>query len=237
MTDTPALDQRSRDLIDELLWLARHAQQRIELENLGDYWYVLGQRNTYARAAALIAAPHLGEDSAVIGERIVDALTSSAANSGTGGPAQLRAAALGTTDPAAARASSRLEWMGRKAFDARYGDIPGLDRDFGMRWGHARNQRLSLRRDPDASRDPVGMLYAYDPTWDEYAIIQRRVPESTVGAVFLEALKRDEHLPVEDFARLLEAHRDIRTRVVPASLTAPATVSPAASPACRVLEP
>ena len=76
--------------------------------------------------------------------------------------------------------------MGRKAFDARYGDIPGLDRDFGMRWGRARNQRLSLRRDPDASRDPVGMLYAYDPTWDEYALIQRRVPESTVGAVFLE---------------------------------------------------
>ena len=82
MTDTPALDQRSADLIDELLWLARHAQQRIELENLGDDWYVLGQRNTYARAAALVAAPHLGEDSAVIGERIVDALTSSAATSG-----------------------------------------------------------------------------------------------------------------------------------------------------------
>ena len=124
MTDTPALDQRSAALIDELLWLARHAQQRIELENLGDYWYVLGQRNTYARAAALIAAPHLGEDSAVIGERIVDALTSSAATSDLVDLDQLRSAALGTTDPAASRASSRLEWMGRKAFDARYGDIP-----------------------------------------------------------------------------------------------------------------
>ena len=233
MTDTPALDQRSAALIDELLWLARHAQQRIELEHLGDYWYVLGQRNTYARAAALIAAAHLGEDSAVIGERIVGALTSGGATSGTGNLAQLRAATLGTTGPAATRASSRLKWMGRKAFDARYGDIPGLDRDFGMRWGHARNQRLSLRRDPDAPRDPVGMLYAYDPTWDEYALIQRRIPESTVGAVFLEALKRDEHLPVEDFARLSEARRDIRPRVVPASLTAPATVSPAG----RALEP
>jgi hypothetical protein len=202
MTDTPALDQRSTALIDEQLWLARHAQQRIELENLGDYWYVLGQRNTYARAAALIAAPHLGEDSAVIGERIVDALTCSAATSRPGDLAQLRAATLGTTDPASTRASSRLEWMGRKAFDARYGDIPGLDRDFGMRWGRAGNQRLSLRRDPHASRDPVGMLYAYDPTWDEYAVISTRAPADAVEAAFAQAVQVDVHMSVPQFAEL-----------------------------------
>lgn len=235
MTDTPDLDQRSAELIDELLWLARHAQQRIELENLGDYWYVLGQRNTYARAAALVAAPNLGQDSTVIAERIVDAITAGTPTPGNGDLAPLRSAALGTTVPAAAtQAASRLEWVGRKAFDARYGDIPGVDRDFGMRWGRAGNQRLSFRRDPDTDD---GMLYAYDPTWGEYALIVRRIPESSVGAVFVQALKLDEHLPVEDFARLLEAHRDIRTRVVPASLTASLTASPTASPATRVLEP
>jgi hypothetical protein len=94
--------------------------------------------------------------------------------------------------------------------------VPGIDQDYGMRWGPNRDQRISLRRTPGAAE---GMLYAYDPTWDEYALIQRRVPASTVGDVFLAALKRDEHLQVEEFAGRLEAARDIRTRALPAGLT------------------
>jgi hypothetical protein len=49
------------------------------------------------------------------------------------------------------------------------------------------------------------MLYAYDPTWDEYALIRRRVPTRVVSDVFLQALRRDQHLPLEDFAHLLKA--------------------------------
>jgi hypothetical protein len=64
-----------------------------------------------------------------------------------------------------------LEWLGRKAFDARYGNIPGLDHDYGMRWGTNGNQRVSFRRRPGATK---GMLYAYDPTWDEYAVCPPR---------------------------------------------------------------
>lgn len=240
MNDTPPLDPRSAGLIDELLRLGRHAQQRLALGRTDDYWYVLGERNTYARAAALVAAPHLGEASAVIAERIVDALATSAPTSGEGDLAPLRSAAFGTTGPSAAPPLSRLEWLGPKAFDALYGDVPGLDQDFGMRWGRAGNQRLSLRRDTDAADVPdagVGMLYAYDPTWEEYALLQRRIHESVVGAVVLEALKRDEHLPVEDFARLLEAHRDLRTRALPSNLTSRPTVRPTVSPSTWVLEP
>jgi len=244
MNDTPALDQRSAGLIDELLWLGHHAQQRLDLGGVDDYWYVLGERNTYARAAALVAAPHLGEDSAVIAERVEDALSTSAPTREEGDIARLRSAAFGTSDPPATRASSRLEWVGPRAFDAQYGDVPGADRDFGMRWGPAGNQRLSLRREPDTPDTPdapVGMLYAYDPTWDEYALLQRRIPESVVGAVVLEALKRDAHLPVEGFARLLEAHRDLRTRALPSNLTSKITARPTASPTVSprtwVLEP
>ena len=62
------------DLLDELLWLARDAQERLPLDTLGDRGYVLGQRNTYARAAGLVAARDTREDPALIADRIVHAL-------------------------------------------------------------------------------------------------------------------------------------------------------------------
>jgi hypothetical protein len=204
------IDTRTADLLDELLWLARHAQERIALNDPGDYWYVLGQRNTYARAAALTVARQLEEDSAHIAERIVDALTTDAIPD----VQTLKAVALG--NELLTSRGGALEWVSRTVFDARYGDVPGIDQDYGMRWGPNRDQRISLRRTSGAAE---GMLYAYDPTWDEYALIQRRVPASTVGDVFLDALKRDEHLQVEEFARRLEASRDISTRALPAGLT------------------
>lgn len=206
------IDKPTAELLDELLWLALHAQERVKLNSLTDYWYVLGQRNTYARAAAMTLAPHLEEDSAVIADRIVDAITV-----GTTDVTNLRAVALGGI-PAPSH-NGTLDWTTQKAFDARFGDVPGLDIDFGMRWGRNHDQRISLRRTPDATE---GMLYAYDRTWDEYALLQRRVPVADVRTVFLEAAARDPHLPVEDFARLIEANRDIRARTIPPSLDAPA---------------
>jgi hypothetical protein len=199
------IDQRSSQLLDELLWLAHHIHQRLDHLDDGDYPYALGQRNTYARAAAIIAAPHQQQDSAEIAERIVHALESGGADL-----ARLRTIALDQSidpvDPSYTHAG--LEWLGRAAFDARYGGAPGIDEDFGMRWGPRHDQRISLRRPSDS---PAGMLYVYDPTWDQYALLQWRVPASTVRAVFLNALKHDEHLPVEEFARRIEAHRDLRS--------------------------
>lgn len=241
MTDTTALDQHTANLIDELLWLAQNAQHRLETYALDDTSDILkhlpvGERDTYARAAALLAAPHLGQDPAHITKRIVDTLIAGAA---TGSPgdiaalpsAALRAAALGTAaPPVTPRPSPPLEWVGPKAFTARYGHIPGIDRDFGMRWGTAGNQRLSFRRDPsphladDGGRE--GMLYAYDPTWDEYALLQLRVPEDTVSAVFAQALKLDTHLPVENFASLLAARHDLDPHMGPAGVRPRAAAGP-----------
>ncbi len=183
------------DLLDELLWLAREAQDRLPLETLGDRGYVLGQRNTYARAAGIVAARESHEDPAVIADRIVHAL----ADGATDLTAVRDAAMAGSPQPTAAHT---LEWLGRKAFDARYGDVPGTDQDYGMRWGEAGNQRISFRRLPGAAE---GMLYAYDPTWDEYALIERHVPTRVVADVFIQALRRDEHLALEDFAHLVQA--------------------------------
>jgi hypothetical protein len=72
----------------------------------------------------------------------------------------------------------RLEWMGPRALKARYGAQPGVDRDVGMWWGPRHNQRVSHRR---AALDaPTGQLYAYDLTWDEYAVLATDVPATAV---------------------------------------------------------
>ncbi len=190
------IDTRTAGLLDELLWLACHAHERLTPDNQAGHEYLLGQRDTYARAAALSIATALGQDSALIAERILGAI-----QAGTTDLTDLQAVAL-NRQPAATPAST-LEWLGHKAFDIRFGDAPGLDRDYGMRWGRNLDQRISLRLAPHASE---GMLYAYDPTWDEYAILQRRIPAAVVEAVYADA-----HLPVPEFARLIEAHRDLRT--------------------------
>ena len=196
------------DLLDELLWLARDAQERLAQEPLGDRGYVLGQRNTYARAAGIVAARDSNDDPAVVANRVVHALVER-----DGDLHAVRAAAL-HRDPLQPAAAS-LDWIGPKAFDARYGDVPGIDQDFGMCWGASGNQRLSLRRVPGSGE---GMLYAYDPTWDEYALIHRTIATRAVTDVYLQALRRYEHLPLEDFARLINATQ-IHTRFVEAEPT------------------
>lgn len=185
--------EQNQDLLDELLWLAHDAQDHLPLDPLGDRGYTLGQRNTYARAAAIVAARESHEDPALIADRIVHALAD-----GTTDLPSIRDTAL--TGLARPTGHPALEWLGPKAFDARYGDIPGIDHDYGMRWGATGNQRISCRRRTGATE---GMLYAYDPTWDEYALIARHVPVNVVSSAFVEALRRDEHLPLEDFARLI----------------------------------
>ena len=90
------------------------------------------------------------------------------------------------------------DWVGPKAFNARYGAV-GVDHHFGMRWGERREQRISLRRHPGATQ---GLLYAYDPTWDEYAVISTHAPADAVEATFTKALQVDVHMTVPQFAEI-----------------------------------
>jgi hypothetical protein len=203
-----ATQEQNQDLLDELLWLAHDAQDRLPLDPLGDRGYTLGQLNTYARAAAIVAARESHEDPALIADRIVHALADSTSDLPSIRDTALAGLPRQTQKPA-------LEWLGRKAFDARHGDIPGIDHDYGMRWGATGNQRISFRRPTSATE---GMLYAYDPTWDEYALIARHVPVNVVSSAFVEALRRDEHLPLEDFTHLIrdglaraQAEKELRT--------------------------
>jgi len=98
----------------------------------------------------------------------------------------------------------RLEWMGPRAFKARYGVQPGVDRDFGMWWGPRHDQRVSHRRDTLDS--PTGLLYAYDTTWDEYAVLAAEIPWAAVEAIINSALASDTGMSVEAIVGLLVDH-------------------------------
>lgn len=194
-TQTQHSQHLAMDLLDEFLQLACDAQDRLPFDILGDRGYTLGQRNTYARAASLVAASDSHKDSALIADRIVHALAE-----GTTDVTSLREVALSRSPRSTG--PHTLDWLGPKTFEARYGDVPGIDHDYGMRWGTSGNQRISLRHTADASD---GLLYAYDRTWDEYAVLQHRIPTVVVSQVFREALRRDDHLPVEEFANLIQS--------------------------------
>ena len=97
-----------------------------------------------------------------------------------------------------------LDWMGSHAFKARYAVQPGVDRDFGTWWGPRHNQSISHHL---ATLDsPTGLSYAYDSTWDEYAVLAADVPATTVEAVMSRALNDDRHMSVEGFAGLMADH-------------------------------
>lgn len=190
------IDARTSTLLNELLWLAAEAHSRLDTSDTAQRWYQLGQRNTYARAAGIVLSTDRGQDASLVTDRVIEAMTA-----GTTDPALLAKVALG----AASADRPALDWIGPMAFDARYGSVPGLDQDYGMRWGRSGDQRISLRREPGATE---GMLYAYDPTWDEYALLRDRVPTDVVDRAFAAALRHGEHIPVEHFAQLVDAeHR------------------------------
>jgi hypothetical protein len=50
------------------------------------------------------------------------------------------------------------------------------------------------------------LLYAYDRTWDEYAILDSAAHVETVAGTFHAALDTDPHLPVAEFVTLLRQH-------------------------------
>ena len=93
-----------------------------------------------------------------------------------------------------------LEWRGPLAFARACAAAPGIDHDFGTRWGSNGDQRVSLRLEVG---DETGLLYVYDPTWDEYAVIGTDVPLAAALDAFARWPQLGEHSSVEDFVALL----------------------------------
>ena len=160
-----------------------------------DYWYRLGQRNAYAHAAGILIGRGVDSTAFAVSERLTAALEAGVTDLGL-----LRSHALG--GPTAGFLSQSPTWLGPVAFRAQYASTPGVDHDYGMRWGAAGDQRISLRHRPGAA---AGLLYAYDPTWDEYAVLSRGATVQAVQAAFAQAVATDPHLAVTGFAALVTA--------------------------------
>ena len=95
----------------------------------------------------------------------------------------------------------RLDWMGRHAFTARYAVQPVVDPILGMRWGPRHDQSVSHHLATLESL--TGLVYAYDLTWDEYAVLAIDVPRAAVETALGRARAGDAQLTVEVFAGLL----------------------------------
>jgi hypothetical protein len=114
------------------------------------------------------------------------------------------------------------DWVGPKGFAARHGG-DGIDHDFGMRWGERREQRISLRHLPGTDH---GLLFAYDPTWDEYAVLAHDVPQAAVEAAFTQALDIDTHMHVLAFAELVRCHQILLAHAPTGSVVATPVIVP-----------
>lgn len=93
-----------------------------------------------------------------------------------------------------------LGWQGPLAFARGHAAAPGIDHHFGTRWGSNGDQRVSLRVEVGAT---AGLLYVYDATWDEYAILGSDLQLAAVQDAFARAPRLGEHVAVDDFAALL----------------------------------
>lgn len=192
---TQPTDRQTVDFfVTKLIALSRNAHANVDLDDPADYWYRLGQRNAYAYAAGLVLTR--GAQAAFeVSDRITRQLSD--------GQTELGALEQAAGASAGQSTASTLEWIGSQAFKAKFGDVPGVDRDFGMRWGERGDRRISLRRTPDATS---GLLYAYDPLWDEYAVMGRDVPTAAVEEAFAQAVQVDVHMDVTAFNEIVRSH-------------------------------
>ncbi len=205
-TDTPP--HETARAVEDLIALSRTASRglnhatsldaEVDPGSLGevDYWYRLGLRNAYAQAAGLLLAPALAEDAFTVAGRITTSL-----DAGVTDLEALRAAASGPHPAPASQAG--LDWVGPRVFAARYGVVTDADRHYGSRWGTRSEQRITLRPNPVGDR---GLLFVYDPTWDEYAVLATDVTAYAVQAAFTHATQVDIHLDPARFARLVHEH-------------------------------
>lgn len=186
---------------ERMIALARNAHRSVDRRDDIDYWYRLGQRNAYAHSAGIVIARGVDSTAFAISERLAAALEDRVTDLGP-----LRSTALGEASTAGLAQSP--SWIGPMAFASQFGSLPGVDHDYGMRWGQAGAQRISLRRPVASDR---GLLYAYDPTWDEYTVLSQDATAAAVRSAFTQAVGTNIHMSVTDFASLVARYETTPT--------------------------
>jgi len=96
-----------------------------------------------------------------------------------------------------------LVWMSDARFNGDAGEH-GFDHEDGALWGPRHDQRVSLRLAAGAT---AGVLYAYDPLWDEYAILHPDAEQAHVEAAYARIMKWNgpAGVDVSELAHHLEA--------------------------------
>lgn len=194
----------TRAAVEVLIHLAVRAHQNVDRADDVDYWYRLGQRNAYLQSAAQLTCLDHGAPVLEVADRLGRALDEGCADV----PTLTRLASTDAPHSPGQRAPE-LDWLGAHAFKARYAATTGTDHDYGMRWGPRSDQRISHRRSEESA--PTGALYAYDATWDEYALIGIDIPTASVEAAFRRALDSDIHMSAAEFARLVALQISLST--------------------------
>jgi hypothetical protein len=100
----------------------------------------------------------------------------------------------------------RLRWMSDARFNTGTG-LQGTDHDYGAVWGARHDQRVSLRL---VASSTAGVLYVYDPLWDEYAILHPCAEQADVEAAFARVVKWNgpAGVDVTEIAQHIEAITD-----------------------------
>lgn len=190
---TPSVEaQHEADRVRLFLQLAIHAQHNVDLDDPADYWYRLGSRNAYAAAAAHLVSPADPDAALIIADRVTSALGDNVHDIG-----ELERLARESLQKEGLAVT--LNWVGPQAFHRAHGGR-GLDVDLGMRWGERQDVRISLRRRPG---DSAGLLYAYNRTWDECAVLADSISIAAAEHAFKKALALDGHMDPASFATLL----------------------------------
>lgn len=137
--------------------------------------YQVGVRDAYCEAASFALDP-TGQKIGELTAEIEDAtsLYCTRANVDQAAPVIVAKVAHAARHPGA-----RPQWVGPLAFRRQSPGTLGVDHDFGDDWGELAEQRVSWRAAPGAA---TGLLYAYDPTWNEYAVLASDVPQAIVEA-------------------------------------------------------
>lgn len=190
MVDTPAASNVVRA---QLLGLAVIAQRGLDIEEPADFWYRQGIRDAYAHSAAMLVTGRFGDVTQAAADQVTQLLGEGITDLGV----LLEATEI---DP---RPQTGLSWVGQVSFDRLTADHPGIDHDLGKQWGARRDIRISHRLAAGAT---TGLLYAYDRTWDEYAILDPAAHVETVARTFHAALDTDPHLPLAEFVNVLRGH-------------------------------
>ncbi|HRW18617.1 MAG TPA: hypothetical protein P5181_07200 [Dermatophilaceae bacterium] len=209
--DQARLDDYHRRLIELIVGRHNETQRTADAGNTAN---ARGQRDSLIHAYGLsLAAQHRTQPETTVTDRVRDRIIALLDRGVTDHQALATVAALAAQGPT--DRVGGLAWVGPLAFARNTAAQKGTDIDFGFTWGEHCDTRVSLRREIDATH---GLLYAYNATWDEYAILAEDIAIDHVQVAYRRTIHAHPHLPLTELvtAILLTRPPQLQPRTTPA---------------------